>query len=564
MKNIILALFVLLAFTTNAWASLPGGSIWEVRLSNGSDTNGGGFVVGVSGTDVSGSATLVVDASNNKLVTSSAHSFVSGDINKYILVTSGTGWVKGWYQIKSISGSGAILGRSPAPVGTTGGTYSLYSGIDYSQQNAKNTTGSNISTTDAVANGTTTLTSATASFTSNVVGNIIYLAGGSGSLTGGWYEITAYTNSTTVTLDRTVASGTGITMNIGGALRSLTGAAGAAVSKNQVFVKAETTVTTSSSIAFTQSNLLLRGYTTDRADEGRVTVQATAGSFNVVSFKSGDIRNFVVDCNSQTGSTGINSTSSTTVVNSIVKNCAVYGIYLSVANAETAAVYDTEVYGNLTGSTAAIRMNSSTGAAFGELFNNYIHDGEGTAIIGPNGPFIAVNNVIANITGSGSNGIELRGSPAIITNNTVYNVPQYGIVIWGGGTNVAQNNILHTIGSDGIYFSNVGYPSPMSDGNAFFAITGFNNNGVDGTGSSKLSGTYENSRDVNFTYDPFVDAAGGDYSLNSTEGGGSAAKGTGFPSSYTGLSSTAYPDFGAIPAQAGAGGGGEASFVFGN
>src|ERR1041385_4429179 len=92
-----------------------------------------------------------------------------------------------------------------------GGFVSGAAGTDYSQQNAKNTVGNNISTTDAVANGTTTITSATASFTSAIVGNIIYLQGGSGSLTAGWYQVTTFTNSTTIVVDRTVASGTGIT-----------------------------------------------------------------------------------------------------------------------------------------------------------------------------------------------------------------------------------------------------------------------------------------------------------------------------------------------------------------
>jgi hypothetical protein len=102
---------------------------------------------------------------------------------------------------------------------TNGGAFVTgASGTDYSQQNSANSGGSNGSTTDAVAAGTTTITSATASFTSAIVGNIIYLQGGSNSLAAGWYQVTAYTNSTTIVVDRTVASGTGITMNIGGAL----------------------------------------------------------------------------------------------------------------------------------------------------------------------------------------------------------------------------------------------------------------------------------------------------------------------------------------------------------
>ena len=77
--------------------ALPAATVWEVRPTAGSDTNGGGFVAGASGTD-------------------------------------------------------------------------------YSQQNAANSAGSDISTTDVVATGVATITSATASFTSAIVGNVIYLA----------------------------------------------------------------------------------------------------------------------------------------------------------------------------------------------------------------------------------------------------------------------------------------------------------------------------------------------------------------------------------------------------
>src|SRR6266851_651165 len=100
--------------------------------------------------------------------------------------------------------------KSTAPVGST----------DYSQQDAKNTVGNNISTTDAVAAGTTTITSATASFTSAIVGNVVYLTGGTGTIAAQWREVLTFVNVTTVTIDASIAVSTGMTMNIGGALAS--------------------------------------------------------------------------------------------------------------------------------------------------------------------------------------------------------------------------------------------------------------------------------------------------------------------------------------------------------
>src|SRR5271154_2251309 len=99
--------FVLLLISTLVWGVLPSTTVWEVRPTVGSDTNGGAFVTGSSGTDMS--------QFNNKNATSCT-----------------------------------------------------------SCQSAT----SNISTTDVVAVGSTTLTSATMNGSSAIVGNVIFLQGG--------------------------------------------------------------------------------------------------------------------------------------------------------------------------------------------------------------------------------------------------------------------------------------------------------------------------------------------------------------------------------------------------
>src|ERR1700693_2557717 len=98
---------------------------------------------------------------------------------------------------------------------TNGGGYVTGAGgTDYSQQNSKNSSGSNISTTDGVGAGSTTITSALAAFTSAIVGNIIYFDGA-------WYEVVTFSNSTTIIVDRNTTSGSGKTLNIGGALATI-------------------------------------------------------------------------------------------------------------------------------------------------------------------------------------------------------------------------------------------------------------------------------------------------------------------------------------------------------
>lgn len=109
--------------------ALPAGTTWEIRPGVGSDTNGGGFITGSSGTDFSQqnaaqySFTDLVSISS-LVVASVSHSFVSGDVGNLINIQSGTGFTPGFYQIVSVAGGQATLDRSPGTVGA-GGTYSV-------------------------------------------------------------------------------------------------------------------------------------------------------------------------------------------------------------------------------------------------------------------------------------------------------------------------------------------------------------------------------------------------------------------------------------------------------
>lgn len=93
------------------------------------------------------------------------------------------------------------------------------SGTDYSQQDS-----AQLALTDlAMSMSSTTLTSATGGFTSAMIGNVIKIRSGT-NFDVGWYRITAYTDTNTITLDRTAASGgagSGGSGNIGGARASL-------------------------------------------------------------------------------------------------------------------------------------------------------------------------------------------------------------------------------------------------------------------------------------------------------------------------------------------------------
>ena len=117
-----------------------------------------------------------------------------------------------------------------------GGFKTGASGTDYSLQAA-----SQLSLTDAaMVNGTTTLTSVTGGFTAAMIGNVIYIRSGTNFVVG-WYEITAHTNTNTITIDRDATTGsaaTGGNMEVGGARAAFTDAFFEALTAgNIVYVK---------------------------------------------------------------------------------------------------------------------------------------------------------------------------------------------------------------------------------------------------------------------------------------------------------------------------------------
>jgi hypothetical protein len=114
--------------------SIAAATVWEVR-TDGSDTlNGGGFnpAQASAGTDYSQQASaqvtytdLVIDGALNTKVTSAANPFTSSHVGNLIVITGGTGFTTGRYEVVSVSGSTATLDRAVGTTGSTGGTGGL-------------------------------------------------------------------------------------------------------------------------------------------------------------------------------------------------------------------------------------------------------------------------------------------------------------------------------------------------------------------------------------------------------------------------------------------------------
>lgn len=207
--------------------ALSSSNVFEVQI-NGSDTNGGSFVVGTSVfTDLA--ATFATTAF--PIVTSASYSFQSSDVGAYLYIPSGTNWNPGYYKIVSVTGGAATINATaktwesygsltgPIPVQGCATVTSPASGswtIDYSRLPTANWV-----LTNGTTNGTTTI--ATTSAAALMKGHLIYVVGGTGSIVAGWYQVVSVIVGTSVTVDRAtgLTAGTGVTLNIGGAFATL-------------------------------------------------------------------------------------------------------------------------------------------------------------------------------------------------------------------------------------------------------------------------------------------------------------------------------------------------------
>lgn len=108
---------------------------WDVRTT-GSDSNGGGFRLGATGTDYSVQdapqvtfTDLVIDATTNTKCTSAAFPFSSVSVGNIINITSGTGFTVQRVEILSVAGAVATCDKSLGTLSSTGGNGKLGGGL---------------------------------------------------------------------------------------------------------------------------------------------------------------------------------------------------------------------------------------------------------------------------------------------------------------------------------------------------------------------------------------------------------------------------------------------------
>lgn len=418
-----------------------------------------------------------------------------------------------------------------------GGFKASASGTDWTQQDSPQ-----YSVTDAVTAGTTTITSATANFGTDVVGNVLYIQGGTGSITAGWYEIVSRTNSTTIVVDRStgLSAGTGATLKIGGALATLNKlAALLTTSGNDAYVKATADYTTSTTITFSGYITTIRGYTTTRGDNGQFTVKATAGSITIIQcLNSGcSVLNAIADANSQSSIIGFenggNSANAAVFDNCKAVSCQ-YGFSLSGSSKPGGAGAVNCVADSCTSVGFAVQNGialyncwakscttgiDNLGAASGPVVDRCLITGGTTGVrVGASGnvcSFVAINSVFYGQSGDG-----LR-----ITTNTI------------AAQDLVVNNIFYSIGGYGINAA-----TPNGSVASTYTAGGRNAFGACTSGQRNLFPA--GPSDITLSADPFTNAGTNDFSLNNTAGGGAACRAAGFPGTIAGGLTTGYLDVG--------------------
>lgn len=409
---------------------------------------------------------------------------------------------------------------------TNGGGYSS-GGTDYSQQNAAQWT-----VADAVTAGTTTITSATASFTSAIVGNVCYVAGGTGSITAARYHVDAYVSATEITMDRFtgLTAGTGVTLNCGGALNHPATAFPAVVAGNTVWVQAGTYNRSENLLTSANGStglpIQVNGYTSSRGDSGRFTIQVTADYVVALGTIGNHYiwRNININCGGGTARRGISVLSTHQEFRHVrVTGCTNRGFNLDTQ----ARLIDVEVSGSSVG--AGVYVSAGPQFLYGVRSTG--------------------NTNVAGFEIASANVFCVR---CIADANT--GASGHGFVFWGAAAGsvlaVFLNSVAHGNGGDGLRFVDAASADNLVVMNSIFTSNtgcGINSAVTDWSARARSSVTNNAFRsntggnncniaaganDVALGADPFVNAAGGNFALN--ESGKTALNQAGWPGAMIG------------------------------
>lgn len=418
--------------------------------------------------------------------------------------------------------------RSDGNDNNGGGFKQGATGTDRSQQAASHAT----LTAASLVNATTTIIdvdSGDYTCTDADVGNLLQIHGG--TATAGTYEITAR-SAQQWTLDRSAGTaGQTVVGDMGGARATIQSALDTYDNADQmVWVKKTSGYTITAGITvptvgtFTDRKRIV-GYNTTRGDadtigsSNRPTITVSGSS--IVAFTLSDsgtsLENFIINCNSQTTSTGVViSTNYQTCYNVTVQNATSNGFNRTGGN--DIFIVGCEV-DSCTGGTAAFFSNGGRVA----YVDCWSHDNSVDGFKSN----AATQFKRCRSTNNTGQGYDLTGVSIELRNCVAHGNSSHGL-------DVGQNypSIIVAI-EDCIFTNNGGYGIDFTTAHteSSFEISQIRNNAFRSNTSGDI-GTWDDPHNadapkITLTADPYTNAASDDYTLNNTAGGGAACRNAG-------------------------------------
>ncbi len=461
--------------------------------------------------------------------------------------------------------------RSATGADTNGGGYVPGAGVDMSRYDNKNAGGctacysstANLSTTDAVTNNSTTVTSATANFTAALLNNLVYLSGT--GTTAGWYQVVAVPSATSITVDRATGStgGTGATLNIGGALGTLTSiinsSTPAIVAGNTVYCDGTFTEQLSITVSGTAAApISVKGYHTTRGS-GQATINVGNTRAYCVETSGNNIQfwnweNVVFSG----GSAWTINVSNNTTRWWVFKNCRFTG----------------------SGSTAARVIFSSTSSSFNNgvfvfcEFDSYAMTADGLFTIYSSHTFdtchfhdVSGNRFLISLSSGSSFNIYrclFRNNNAGATNGVIKAASFSDVQIRAstfyanGGTAVFADSASYRMLVENNMFVNNGARGVQGGAANANGTILLNNRFYGNAGGNDSPNTYDLGNNLVLTAFPFISSSPLNLGLNTSAGGGADSRGAAMGISFPGLSTTPAGalDIGAVQHQDPSGGSG--------
>jgi hypothetical protein len=424
--------------------------------------------------------------------------------------------------------------RPTVGANTNGGGFVTGSaGTDWSQQNA-----AQYSLTNGVTNGTTLV--ATVSATADMVGNIAYIAGGTGSITAGWYQVVSEVLGVSITVDRStgLTAGTGVTINIGGALSTIVQANTNATIANVIWIKATGTTTVTSALTVTLvSNgapgnpYSFIGYSSTRGDNGQITWTTATNSINLVEFTAAFnvlFENIVFTDTAGTPGDGLLAKTSGSTQSVYVENCSFSG-FNNAINGDWAVAWAFQglylLNSRITASTSRGLFNSGNTYVYGSMIDN--NGSDGAYWDGGNSAaswWIIENSILYNNAGNGYVQANAAATGVTVISNSDFST--------NGAAGILVGNALSPAAyiSTSIFDANTTYGiSAGASGSTIVPFVGYKN-GFYNNGTAPIAPTIAPGiGTITLSASPYV-SLGTNFALNNTSGGGAALKSAGFPS----------------------------------